>query len=155
VTAAALLSQSALADDAKPAPPDPPPAAAAPPAAPAAAPPAAPAAAPTAAPAAAATPPAAPKRDIGLVIGGVLMLAFGTPSLAAGTALAATCHGSATGCSTKVDEIVALTLGGAALFAGGIVTTIAGVRPPSDKAAARWAPSVALGPTGGSLSWTF
>jgi hypothetical protein len=160
VMAAALLSRSALADDPKPAPPDtPPPAAAAPPpAAPAAPPPAAPAAPPPAAPAAPAAPPAPSASkggDLGLLIGGVLMVAFGAPSLVAGSVKAATCHASTQGCAQQTDGIVALTLGGAALLAGGIVTTIAGVRPPAGKSATRWAPAVALGPTGGSLRWTF
>ncbi len=85
------------------------------------------------------------------------MMAFGAPSLVAGSVKAATCHSATGGCSQEMDGIVALTLGGAGLLGGGIVTTIAGVRSTADKSAlnARWAPAVALGPTGGSLRWTF
>jgi hypothetical protein len=84
------------------------------------------------------------------------MMAFGAPSLSAGTYLAATCHSSSAGCAQRTDGIVALTLTGTALLAGGIITTIAGLRQaPPDKAAARWVPEIALGPTGGALRWTF
>jgi len=129
--------------------------------------------------AAGATPPAGPPppaatrpRSPGLVAGGTVMVAFGAIGLVAGVVLLPVgaavkstnqCHdptGTKTfdcdygpGSDMVTGGIVSLVAGGVLLL-GGLPMIAVGARPQRVERA-RAAPTVAVGPRGGSVRWTF
>jgi len=100
-------------------------------------------------------PPAPVAKPAGMLVPGILMLLAGAGTLAGAAVVGATCKNASDGCSGQTGALVGFSLTSAALIGGGLVTLLVDRAAPPVKAETTWVPKVALGPTGGSLRWSF
>jgi hypothetical protein len=104
--------------------------------------------------------PVRPAKSPALVIAGIIAGGLGAVGAVTGVVLMNTgSQGCDAGlCTTKTRDLgLTVAFGGAGVAAAGLVMMLVGLQPAdaAPAAAARFVPQVAVGPTGGALTWRF